>query len=262
MYFMNKKAAFIAIALLLGLGATQQAQGMSVQKWAQNMLWEAIKKNDYRGIREALEDFHAQINFMDENGETPLLRACRTHKKATIIKFLIEKGAQVNVQDKNGEAPLTWPCLSNDTEIIKLLVDNGADTNIRNLFDQNLLEQACEISTSDEPINTLVAYGLEITPEHAQRYEPIISRVPLEYQILGAFHTNRPAFENVIALMVTQLPQRNTLDNKDAKEELNRIKSRAREYGFTQASNIIAIIERLSAPLNVQSADVEFSFDN
>jgi Ankyrin repeats (many copies) len=43
-----------------------------------------------------------------------------------IVKFLIENGADIEHRDKAGYAPLDFAAMNNHTELVKLLLDNGA----------------------------------------------------------------------------------------------------------------------------------------
>ena len=47
-----------------------------------------------------------------------------------MVKELLNKKARVNVVNKNGETPLYQAILNADYEIVKLLVDRGADVNV------------------------------------------------------------------------------------------------------------------------------------
>ena len=46
-----------------------------------------------------------------------------------LIKYLIENGADVNFKDKYGRRPLHNACMSDCIEIVKILIENGADVN-------------------------------------------------------------------------------------------------------------------------------------
>ncbi len=47
-----------------------------------------------------------------------------------IVKMLLDKGADVNAKDNNGNAALIWAVDRKNTEIIKMLLDKGADVNV------------------------------------------------------------------------------------------------------------------------------------
>lgn len=74
------------------------------------------------------------VNQRDSNEDTPLIRACRSSKKAhTAIQVLLESGADVNAVNKQKRSPLHM--LASDAfhmtavEDAKLLIAKGADVN-------------------------------------------------------------------------------------------------------------------------------------
>ncbi|WP_342255958.1 ankyrin repeat domain-containing protein [Spiroplasma endosymbiont of Poecilobothrus nobilitatus] len=48
-----------------------------------------------------------------------------------MVKFLIDNGADVNLQDKDGSIPLHLTMIENNKEMVKFLIDNGADVNLQ-----------------------------------------------------------------------------------------------------------------------------------
>lgn len=106
----------------------------------QASLVKSIRKQDMGQIRYLLQ-YGTDVNFtFDEHLETPLhlsiyflyLYNDRMHMNKEIVKLLIEYGANVNAKNLTGMTPLHILCSthSNDTIIVaKLLIDNGADIN-------------------------------------------------------------------------------------------------------------------------------------
>ena len=94
-----------------------------------------LKKNEpyILEIITLLLDHGADIN-QASHGVSPLLFAASTPEEGgvTILKFLLEKGANPNVQDFQGSTPLFVANFADNKEAIKLLIDSGADTTIRN----------------------------------------------------------------------------------------------------------------------------------
>ena len=46
-----------------------------------------------------------------------------------IIKILIENGADINIQNKNGTSALIFACENNNFDMVKFLIDNNVDIN-------------------------------------------------------------------------------------------------------------------------------------
>eukprot|EP00833_Pecoramyces_ruminatium_P006952 jgi/Orpsp1_1/1180984/evm.model.c7180000075357.2 len=78
----------------------------------------------------------AFLNGQDCFGNTPLMYACQGGYEE-IVKYLIEKGANINAKNNKGETPLMFLCRSNfiNKETIKYLIEKGADINARNKID-------------------------------------------------------------------------------------------------------------------------------
>ena len=85
----------------------------------------------------------ANINEKDKNGVSPLHRAVR-YRNPKVLEFLIKIGANVNYADKrnastalhkvvfNSGAPSIKGKSDEAIEIIKILLDNGANPNLKN----------------------------------------------------------------------------------------------------------------------------------
>jgi len=89
----------------------------------------------YRGffnMAKSMIEKSADVNYIDYDGDTPLMYACR-NGHIDIVKLLLEKGADVNyIKTKDGNTALTNACTGGHIDIIKLLLENGADTNHKN----------------------------------------------------------------------------------------------------------------------------------
>jgi ankyrin repeat protein len=85
-------------------------------------------------ILKILLDNGADINNQDfdipDYGETALHAACEIGD-IDRIKMLIERGANINIRNEFGDTPLHCAVLWGDIEVVKLLINNGADVNIK-----------------------------------------------------------------------------------------------------------------------------------
>lgn len=90
-----------------------------------------IRSSDPEKIFAALKK-GADIDTMDAQGKTPLLRLCEnyTYSDPLSIKYislLLKKGARVNLSDFKGVTPLYIGITKQSKDLCKLLLDNGAD---------------------------------------------------------------------------------------------------------------------------------------
>jgi hypothetical protein len=85
----------------------------------------ATRKGDLAQVK-ALLDKGASVNSKTSYGQTPLFFAC-DRGYTEIVKLLIDRGADVNVEDTFYHASaLSWAAQKDRLEIVKLLLDHGA----------------------------------------------------------------------------------------------------------------------------------------
>lgn len=86
-------------------------------------------------IVELLLKYPLDINSKGVDDCTPLHYAIGKEDN-NVVKILIDKGADLNIPDKNGNTPLmsATDMFDDDDTIIKLLLENGADPNIKNNY--------------------------------------------------------------------------------------------------------------------------------
>jgi len=102
----------------------------TIKKITKIQFLEAARKSDFSTIQLYVEQ-GGNIEVNDNLGKTALIFACQ-YGKFDIVKYLIEKGANVNTRYKNGWATtaLITACSKDGQiylEIVKYLIDNGAD---------------------------------------------------------------------------------------------------------------------------------------
>jgi len=83
----------------------------------------------------------ADADNLNITGQTALFMAT-LKDRIDVVKFLIQKGAQVNVQNRYGVSPLLLCAESGNYELVQALVEAGADVNITpqgDLAEENFL---------------------------------------------------------------------------------------------------------------------------
>jgi ankyrin repeat protein len=97
-------------------------------------------------------------NEIDLLNSDRLVDACKSENK-NIIKYLIKQGANVNHKDANNDTPLTVAC--NNEKIIKYLVEHGADIHKKGRYNKTPLHTACECG-NETAVHYLVEHGAVI----------------------------------------------------------------------------------------------------
>ena len=85
-------------------------------------------KFEIRSIR-TMKDMEERDRVTKELSELLMQESKRGN--IDIVRMLIEKGADVNVQNKNGTTPLMFASFDGHTEVARMLIENGADVNIK-----------------------------------------------------------------------------------------------------------------------------------
>ncbi|KAI9150018.1 Trans-aconitate decarboxylase 1 [Paramyrothecium foliicola] len=86
---------------------------------------------------------HDQIDLSDRLGRTPLIYAAANGHK-TLVSLLLECGAEINIRDSEQRAALSWAAESGHEAVVKLLIGNGAVINEGDRFGQTPLLLASE----------------------------------------------------------------------------------------------------------------------
>lgn len=123
-----------------------------------NLLLDHLNKNDNDNKNK--KDY---INMKDNNGMTALMEAlmeASNNYDINIVKLLIENGADVNTQNILGNTALIMSCKTryDNCGIIELLLNNGADIMIQNKND----ETALMVASNLEKLKLLLNYYCEI----------------------------------------------------------------------------------------------------
>ncbi len=85
------------------------------------MLWDAIRKNNYRNVKVILEANFPVNNPLDSTGMTALHFAAG-HGNLEILQILLQEGAEINFKDINGRSPLHLAASSGNMDAINLLL--------------------------------------------------------------------------------------------------------------------------------------------
>ena len=99
--------------------------------------YKAIRRNKLERLREALDSGLNPSLASDKNGLT-LLMVTAGDGNTTIGRLLIERGADINLKDGHGDSALSMAAMKGHASFISLLLKRGAS--IENAFPDNSLE--------------------------------------------------------------------------------------------------------------------------
>ena len=110
-------------------------------------MMEAVKGGDIDNVTSLLDI--DDINIQDNLGRTALIWAIR-YVHIDIVRLLLDKGADPNIPDEFRKTPLIWASLGDGhIEIVKLLLDRGVDINIVSKYGQSALAYASYFGNTD-----------------------------------------------------------------------------------------------------------------
>ncbi|XP_021920541.1 fibronectin type 3 and ankyrin repeat domains protein 1-like isoform X2 [Zootermopsis nevadensis] len=102
----------------------------------------AVDGSEMETVEMALDE-GADIEAKDVEQWTPLMRGVILESSVQILKKLLERGATPNCVDRRGQTCLMQAVLSGCKDIVKLLVDSGADLVPCNVYHNTALDMAC-----------------------------------------------------------------------------------------------------------------------
>ncbi|QGR54277.1 ankyrin repeat-containing protein [Moumouvirus maliensis] len=114
----------------------------------------------YQEINDYLQNNKDEINYVNKMGWSPLIIACTFgFSNIEIIKLLLEFGADINIKNQNGDTVLMTSLMlkpnylkNNNIQVIKFLIEAGVDVNMRNNQDWTALMLACRYSNINNNI--------------------------------------------------------------------------------------------------------------
>ena len=128
-------------------------------------------KKDYLIYLQILHSKGAKFNEKDNyQNLTPLMFACCKSSNPEIIDYLIEKGNTIKERDSMGNDALLWSMSNTNLEIIKHLIDLGADIHTKNRKNENILIVALKNKANLELINYLISLGIDVNEKSDNGY--------------------------------------------------------------------------------------------
>ncbi|ESN96232.1 hypothetical protein HELRODRAFT_68450 [Helobdella robusta] len=111
----------------LGLGVSKFVHQENDLNENNKSIFDFCQEGNLEKLNEMLKP--SQIDDKDENGMSLLHWSC-DRGNIEIVKYLLEKGANINLQDDELQTALHYAAFCNYIEVVKVLIEHGADCNI------------------------------------------------------------------------------------------------------------------------------------
>ena len=133
----------------------------------------AVQNKNPSIARHLIKEYNADIFTKDRYGRNILMEAIRARSEV-LIKDFIELGIDVNEIDKNGYSSIVASAFFNpSTEILDLLIKNGADINFKTVKKENLLIFASRNNSNEQIIEYFLNKGFD------KNYKTLDGETPL-----------------------------------------------------------------------------------
>ena len=116
---------------LLGVDAKLGAETLPKAQNNSTDLWSAARAGDLKAIKYYIEE-GGDVNALDKGFQLSAMSWSALHGQTEAIQLLIENGAEVNIKSGDGATPLHSAAFFGRTDVVKLLLENGANPQARN----------------------------------------------------------------------------------------------------------------------------------
>jgi ankyrin repeat protein len=155
---------FTLALVLIAFGVSGEEQP------AADRFYQAIRSDNLAALRVLVSEFGASAK--DSQGYTPLMLAA-AFGSADAVQALIASGADVKAVSNSGVTALHWSV--GDVKKVRLLLDGGADVNVRSQLGRTPLLVAASTNGTAETVGLLLEKGADVNAADSTGVTPLIA---------------------------------------------------------------------------------------
>ena len=150
----------------------------------QNRLMTPVEKG-HVSVATFLIEHGANVNLQDKYGRSALHHAVHgSDASLEILKCLIEIGADVNAHTKIKRTPLMMACEYGHSNAVTCLIEHGANVSPKDEYCYTALHHACRFHSSCEILSCLIETGADVNAHAKNKSTPLM--MACEYGHLNA----------------------------------------------------------------------------
>ena len=119
-------------------------------------------KNKKEDVINVLLDAGADPNIADADGDTYLHYAARGYWSTEVLQAILSQGVDVNATNKKNVTALMIACEKGEKDVINVLLNAGADTNIADGDGDTCLHFAAQTDCSTEVLQAILSHGVDV----------------------------------------------------------------------------------------------------
>ena len=149
--------------------------GLVYDERQNTLLIAAVRYNKFLVAKKLIE-YGADVNAKNFRGETALMVSCsELSDNDDIINLLLDNGAKVNDVSLTKDSALMLASINSKVLAVKILVERGADVNIRNREGETALSKACRTMANNyDVVELLVDSGSDVNNRDNYGCNPLI----------------------------------------------------------------------------------------
>jgi len=195
-YLVRKKRHSVRSTLSPSLAHTMSTRGEKRDRAGRTPLAQACAENNLEKFNRIFTASTADMEKTDNTGNTPLQIAA-LDGSVDIVKALIEAGANIHCKNSDKDTPLIDAVENSHLEVIKVLLDAGADPRVTNLNGKQPLELLSEDSEQYEEIKQLLTRAVQTYTGDTNQSNPTAIKSDVVASTANSLLYVQPTLENL-----------------------------------------------------------------